>query len=312
MDKFILIDGNSLIHRSFHALPPLKTSKGVLVNAAYGFFSILLNILKSEDPQYLVVTFDKKGPSFRHKLFTEYKATRQKAPQELYDQFPIVKTILEGLDIPFLEIDNYEADDLIASLARKFGEKGNTEVVIVSSDRDLLQIVDDHIVVATPDKGYTGSIRFNRAKIAEKMGLTPEQIVDYKALRGDPSDNIPGVKGIGDKTAVQLLKDFGSLDKVYESIPKIDRASVRDKLREHEKEAFLSRELATLIYDLPIECSKEACSLKDLGRDQFQKMFEEFEFYRLIRRLDDLFDNKQKTEKSNKTEDNKSTQQQLF
>jgi len=207
--KLILIDSNAIIHRAYHALPPLTTKKGELVNAVYGFASVLLNVLNRFKPEYIAATFDLKEPTFRHKEFKEYKATRVKAPDDLYEQIPQVKKVVSAFNIPIVEKKGYEADDLIATFARKTEKlHPDVEVIIVTGDLDTLQLVDDKVKVFALRKGMSDSILYGEKEIFERYGLKPNQMVDYKGLRGDPSDNLPGVKGVGEKTATELLKKY--------------------------------------------------------------------------------------------------------
>ncbi|HTW97086.1 MAG TPA: 5'-3' exonuclease H3TH domain-containing protein, partial [Candidatus Methylomirabilis sp.] len=198
-EKLIIIDGNALIHRSFHALPPtLRTKDGELVNAVYGFSAVLLKAWRELKPDYIALTLDMKGPTFRHKQYKEYKATRVKAPQDLYDQIPRVKEVATAFNIPIFELSGFEADDLIGTIDKKVGAE--VEKIIVTGDMDTLQLVDPSTKVFTMGHGLSESVVYDEARVKERYGLEPDQMIDYKALRGDPSDNIPGVKGIGEKT----------------------------------------------------------------------------------------------------------------
>lgn len=198
--KLIIIDGNALIHRSFHALPPtLRTKKGVLVNAVYGFTSFLLKALNEFHPEYVVLTLDKKGPTFRHEAYTEYKATRVKAPDELYEQIPLVKKVAEAFNIPIFELSGFEADDLIGTICAQMKKEKNLETIIITGDFDTLQLIDSRTKVYTMSRGLSDSVLYGAEQVKARYNLEPDQIIDYKALRGDVSDNIPGVKGIGEK-----------------------------------------------------------------------------------------------------------------
>ena len=218
--KFILIDSNAIIHRAYHALPPLTTRKGEIVNAVYGFTSVLLNVLNRFKPDYIAATFDLKEPTFRHKEFKSYKATRVKAPDDLYEQIPLVKKIVEAFNIPVVEKKGYEADDLIATFARKTEKiHPDVEVIIVTGDLDTLQLVDDKVKVFALRKGMSDSVLYGEKEIFERYGLKPDQMIDYKGLRGDPSDNLPGVRGVGEKTATELLKKYNTIEEVYKNLP---------------------------------------------------------------------------------------------
>ncbi|MBF8280697.1 MAG: polA, partial [Candidatus Magasanikbacteria bacterium] len=220
--KLIVLDGNALVHRAFHALPPFTTRDGLPVGAVYGFTSILLKILKEFRPDYLACTFDLAGPTFRHEAYAEYKAKRVKAPQELYDQIPLVHEVVSAFGIPIYEKQGFEADDVIGTIAREFGGKkisgGAVEVLIFTGDQDTLQLVRPGVKVYALKKGISeGEVMDDRA-IKKKFGLKTEQLIDYKILRGDPSDNIPGVPGIGEKTAVELLQKFESVEELYSAL----------------------------------------------------------------------------------------------
>lgn len=307
-EKFIIIDGNALIHRSFHALPQtLATKDGKLVNAVYGFTAVLLKALREFAPDYIVLTLDRKEPTFRHKEYKEYKATRVKAPQELYDQVPLVKEVVKSFNIPIFELAGYEADDLIGTLVNK--TDSSIEKIIVTGDMDTLQLIKNDTKVYTMSRGISDSILYDEEKVEEKYGLKPDQMIDYKALRGDPSDNIPGVKGIGEKTAVELLKEFKSLDGVYDYIeskkqknkktskvhpsPPLSKEGVvkpriEELLKQYKKEAYLSRKLATIITDVKIDFNLKDAEAKSFDSDKVVKTFYELEFKSLLPRLYEL------------------------
>ncbi|MBU2037183.1 hypothetical protein KJ866_03250, partial [Patescibacteria group bacterium] len=226
MDKknktLVLIDGHALVHRAYHALPPLNTGSGELVNAVFGFFSILLKMLKDLAPDYIAATFDLAGPTFRHKEFEAYKATRVKAPDELYAQIKRVKDVLAAFNIPVFEAPGFEADDVIGTIVRQVkSQKSKVKSIIVTGDLDTLQLVDKNTSIYTLKKGVKETMLYDEAAVRARFeGLSPEQMNDYKGLKGDPSDNIPGVPGVGEKTAIQLLKDFGSLENLYKELEK--------------------------------------------------------------------------------------------
>ncbi|OGY43302.1 MAG: DNA polymerase I [Candidatus Buchananbacteria bacterium RIFCSPHIGHO2_01_FULL_39_8] len=286
-EKFIIIDGNALIHRAWHALPPTLTTKsGEIVNAVYGFTMTLLKVLKDLKPDYLAVTFDLAGPTFRHQEYKEYKATRVKQADELYAQIPRIKEVVKTFNIPIYEKSNFEADDVIATLVKdKQVEKINS--VIVTGDLDTLQLVDENTEVYTMHKGISDTITYNIAAVKRRFeGLMPYQMVDYKALRGDPSDNVPGVKGIGEKGAINLLKEFKTLENIYKNIdsPKItDR--YRNLLQEHKKEATMSKKLCQLINDVPIKFKLTEAKVKGFDAAEVVALFQELEFKSLINKL---------------------------
>ena len=302
--RLILIDSNAIIHRVYHALPPLTTKKGEIVNAVYGFTSVLLNVLNKFKPEYIAAAFDRKEPTFRHKEFKDYKATRVKAPDELYEQIPIVKEIVEVFNIPIIEKEGYEADDLIATLARK-AEKlhPEIEVIIVTGDLDTLQLVNDKVKVLALRKGMSDSVLYGRKEIFEKYGLVPEQMIDYKGLRGDPSDNLPGVRGVGEKTAVELLKKYKTLEGVYQNLAEI-KEGIRKKLEKDKLQAFFSKRLARLVENAPIDFDLEKCLARDFSRVKVINLLRELEFFSLLRRLPGYEDHLKESEK-NKTADQK-------
>jgi DNA polymerase-1 len=285
---FVIIDGNALIHRAFHALPPLTTKRGVQVNAVYGFTTVLLRMFRELKPDYWAATFDLAGPTFRHKAYDEYKATRVKAPQELYDQIPLVKQVVQAFHIPVFEKEGFEADDLIGTLVKL---KTPTERIIVTGDNDTLQLVEPDIKVFTLRKGVGDTVLVDEAGVKEKYGLVPDQLVDLKALRGDTSDNIPGIKGIGEKTAVILLQTFGTLDAVYRALERNDTKlsvvseRIQNLLREGKASADLSKMLGQIDTAVPIEFSLEQCAVQQYDRTEVVRLFQELEFTSLLNKL---------------------------
>ena len=211
MEKFLLVDGNSLLNRAFYALPVLSTASGEYTNAVYGFFNMLFSMLDRLEPGYAAVAFDRKEPTFRHKQFAEYKAGRKPMPDELIPQFPLLKSALEEINMPFIEMPGYEADDLLGTLSL-MGENSGLECCVLSGDKDVLQLVSDRTTVFLTKKGISELETYTPAFLMEKMGLEPGQIVDLKALMGDSSDNIPGIPGIGEKTALKLLGEYKNVD----------------------------------------------------------------------------------------------------
>lgn len=284
--KIVLLDGNAIIHRSFHALPPFTTKKGELVNAVYGFSSTLLAVIDKFKPEYIVATFDLKGPTFRAEQFDGYKAKRVKAPDELYNQIERVKEIVKTFNIPIYEKEGYEADDMIGTIAKKIAtdEKG-IESIIVTGDLDTLQLVDDVTSVYTMSRGLSKAVLYDKEAVMARFGgLEPMQLKDYKGLRGDASDNIPGVKGIGEKGAINLLKEYQNLEGVYENINNI-KGSLRDKLEKDKMMAFTSRDLGTIMINVPFEFKLEECHTHDFDRQKLINLFKELGFFSLIKRL---------------------------
>ncbi|MCX6784983.1 MAG: hypothetical protein NTV81_03565 [Candidatus Komeilibacteria bacterium] len=219
-ESFIIIDGNALLHRAYHALPPMTTQDGILVNAVYGFTTTLLKIIKELKPDYLCAAFDRKGVSRRTEDFAAYKAQRIKQPDELYAQIPLIEDVLTAFDIPVVESlePGWEADDVIGSVVTELKKQTDLKKIIVTGDLDTLQLVNGQTEVFTMKKGLSETITYDETAIVDRFGLTSAQMIDYKALRGDPSDNIPGVSGIGEKTAIELLKNFHTLENIYEAI----------------------------------------------------------------------------------------------
>ncbi|MEI8360720.1 MAG: DNA polymerase I [bacterium] len=286
-EKLLIIDGNALIHRSFHALPTTMTTKtGEIVNAVYGFTAFLMKAVKDLQPDYLVLTLDKKGKTFRHEAYAAYKATRTKAPQELYDQIGRVKEVAIAFGVPIYELSGFEADDLIGTICRTVDE--SIDKVILTGDMDTLQLVNEHTRVYTMSRGLNDSVLYDELAVRTRYGIGPDQIIDYKALRGDPSDNIPGVKGIGEKTAVELLQEYSTLDGLYKNIGKVEKERIRNLLIEHRELAYLSKNLATIKVDSPIEFDLESSRFDNFDQEAIVKLFNELEFRSLLNRLFEL------------------------
>ncbi len=283
-DKLVLIDGHSLAYRAFHALPDdMKTSQGELTNAVYGFTSMLLSVLEGEKPSHVAVTFD-KGRSFRHDVYPDYKAHRVKMPTEMHTQMERIRQVVEALDIPIYEQEGYEADDLLGTLAREAEQRG-IDTLIVTGDMDLLQLVDEHTRVLTSRWRFSDTVIYDVEGVKQRYeGLMPAQLVDYKALMGDKSDNIPGVPGVGEKTATRLLKRYGSLEEIYEHLDEI-KTRFRNKLEEGREQAFLSRRLATIVRDAPVQLELEHCRARTFDREKVLDLFRELEFRSLVERL---------------------------
>lgn len=282
MKKLVIIDGHAILHRAYHALPPLTTSKGLIVNAVYGFSSMLLRVIETLKPTHLIVAFDTPEPTFRNKLFKDYQIQRPKVDEEFIPQIDIVKKLVRQMGIPTFEKVGFEADDVIGTIAQKADVD---EVIIVTGDRDILQLVDGKIGVYMPVKGLSESKLYKRQEVEEKFGVSPSQIVDYKALVGDASDNYPGVAGIGPKTASALLAHFGTLEKIYKDVDKIESEKVKKALDDHLKSAEMAKQLAKIVCDVPMMLDIDKCKLPNLDRPDIHKLFEEFEFRSLIPRL---------------------------
>lgn len=282
MERLVLLDGNALLHRAFHAMPPLTTSSGELVNAVYGFTSMLLKSLADLHPEYLVAIFDEPGPTFRHQAYTQYKATRVKAPEGLYEQLPRIKEVAQAMNVPIYELPGYEADDIIATLARQAKDK--VEVIIATGDKDSYQLVDKTVKVFTPHKSFSDTVLLDEKGVEEKMGVKPTQIPDLKGLAGDPSDNIPGVMGIGEVGAAKLLQKYGSVESVYEHIKELPERTQK-LLAEGSEDAVMSKQLATADDHVPVELDLEAARLSEYNQDKVLKLFHELEFNSLLGKL---------------------------
>ena len=291
-EKIVIIDSHALIHRAYHALPVLTSPDGQAVQAVYGFASVLLRVIKELKPQYLVAAFDMAGPTFRHKEFQDYKAQRPVTDDELINQFPLVKELVAAFGIPVLECQGYEADDVIGTVVEKLKNKKDLEKIIVTGDLDSLQLIDDgNVKVYTLKKGVGDTVIYDQAAVTERFeGLGPKQMADFKGLKGDPSDNIPGVPGIGEKTAITLLKEYGNLENLYKNLKDIKTKSPKlfEKLSANKDQAFLSKKLAIIKRDVPVDFDITAASF-DLGNDEeIKKLFFRFGFRSLVSRLNDL------------------------
>ncbi|MFH1286204.1 MAG: DNA polymerase I [Candidatus Magasanikbacteria bacterium] len=289
---FVIIDGNAIIHRGYHALPPF-TVDGVLVNAVFGFTSILLKVINELKPDYIAVSFDVAGKTFRDDIYEDYKATREKADDDLYAQIPLVYDVVNAFNIPVYTKEGFEADDVIGTISKKLKvESENIKTVIVTGDMDLLQLVDETTFVFAPKKGVSDVAFYGVDEVVEKYGFGPEHVTDYKALRGDASDNIPGVKGVGDKGAKELIEKFGSIENVLRAVKrdkeigdKIKPALVK-KLTEGEKDARMSKELATIVRDVKgLNFDLKKCVTQEYDREEIIGLLRKFEFYSLIKRL---------------------------
>jgi DNA polymerase-1 len=280
MHKFLIIDGTALVFRGFYAIPKLSAPDGQPTNAIFGFYTILFNLLLEEMPDYFAVCFDRPEETQRKKDFAEYKAQRTKAPDDLYSQIAPTKMILQEGKLCLVEKAGYEADDLIATLAHK-NASDELDTLIYSSDFDLVQLVGPHIKVLKPGNSKTGNQLIGEAEVLEKYGLTPLQIKDYKGLRGDSSDNIPGVKGIGEKTATQLIQTYGTLENIYENLDQI-KGAVKDKLATDKEQAFVCKKLATLDHESPIETSLTRLKIQNIDFDQIIKHLAHYKMFKLV------------------------------
>ncbi|MGD9393778.1 MAG: DNA polymerase I [Dehalococcoidia bacterium] len=289
MDKplLVLFDGNALLHRAFHALPPLTLRKsGEMVGAVYGFAQMLLKVINELKPSHYAIAFDMKGPTFRHKLFDQYKIHRPETPEELVGQLGRVRQLVEAFKIPTFEMEGYEADDLLGTLSSQASAK-DVETIIVTGDADAMQLVSPRVKVLYPKprKSFSDTMLFDAAAVKEKYGVKPEQIADLKGLVGDPSDNIPGVTGIGAKTAVKLIEQFGSVEGIYEHIDKVEPEKLQNLLKEQEAIARQSKELATIVTQMPVELKLDDCRVSQYDRSQVTELLRELEFGSLLKKL---------------------------
>ena len=293
MDKLVLIDGNSIMNRAFYGImgsKMLTTKDGKYTNAVYGFLAILFNIIDDIKPEYIAVAFDLKGKLKRKELFEGYKANRHGMPDELAEQMPVIKDVLRAMNIDIIEKEGYEGDDILGTLA-KYGEKQGLEVTILSGDRDTFQLASDNITIRIPrtKAGKTETENYNRAKVLEEYGLEPVQLIEVKALQGDTSDNIPGVPGIGPKTAVSLIQKYHSVKELYEKIEK-DEDDLKGKQKENivanKDMAELSRTLGEIDTNVPLEDTLENLKVEEWDKAKVLEIFEELRFQRYIDRLD--------------------------
>jgi DNA polymerase-1 len=282
--RFFVIDGHNLAYRAFYALPSLSNSRGQITNAVLGFANTLYKILKEEKPDLLAVTFDSPTPTHRHKEYKEYKATRKEMPEEMKGQLPLIKEVLGAFNIPVLEKEGYEADDLMGALAKR-GEK-DYEMVFFTGDKDILQLVSPRVKVMAPQRGLSGeAIFYDEKEVERRWGIKPEEVPEMMGLAGDTSDNIPGVPGIGEKTALELIKEFKSLENLFNNLDKVKREKRRDSLRKFREKAFLSRKLATLKTDFSLDIDFSQCEVKEFDREKLKKVFQELEFRRLLKEV---------------------------
>lgn len=286
MEKLVLIDGNSLSFRAFFALPLLTNKAGVYTNAIYGFTMILDKIIKEEQPTHFMVAFDAGKTTFRNNMYSEYKGGREKTPDELRSQLPYIRQLVESYHIKHYELENYEADDIIGTLSKQ-ADNQNLKTIIITGDRDLTQLASENVTIYYTKKGVTDIDHYTPEFIAEKYdGIVPNQIIDMKGLMGDKSDNIPGVPGIGEKTAIKLLKQFETVEGVYENIDELKKSKMKEKLIENEENAKLSKDLATINRDSPIEVTIDDLKLTDYSDEEKIKLFKTLEFKQLLDQMD--------------------------
>lgn len=282
--KLLLIDGNAILHRAYHALPPLTDKKGQVVNAVYGFFSMLLKLLEDLHPMYLIVCFDRPKPTFRQALFAGYQQNRPKMADDLSAQIGVLHEALKEVGVQIFELDGYEADDVIGTIARQ-STATNLEVIIVSGDRDLLQLVNDKVKVLAPITGITKFILFDEKAVEDKYGIKTSQFIDYKALIGDQSDGYPGITGIGPKTASSLLQKYNSFEKIYHNLGELS-PRISEKLAIDAEQAALAKKLATIEINAPITADFDLCKTRKDLTGKMKKVFGDLGFTSLIKRLE--------------------------
>jgi len=300
----ILIDGNSIFHRAFHAIPPtLKSPQGEVVNAVYGFALMLLTLMNREKPTHIAVAFDMRGKTFRHEKCEEYKATRVKGPDELYMQIPRIREVVKSFQIPIYEMEGFEGDDLLGTMATQASTMDDLQTYIVTSDKDALQLVNDKVKVITPVKGLNETFVYGPEEVLAKYGLRPDQIVDMKALQGDSSDNIKGVGGVGAKTAKDLLQKYETLEGIYEHLNEI-KGKLRGNLENDRESAFLSQELARIVTDVPQSLNLHECRTHSYDEEKIINLFTELGFNSLLNRFGQF---QRHYLKEKQTEDSKQT-----
>lgn len=292
---FLIVDGHALIYRAFHAFPPLLDNEGNFVGALYGFLRILLSVLKQVQPAYWLVAFDHPAPTKRKLEFPFYKAKRKEMPEELKPQIPQIEEAVAKLGIPELKLAGIEADDLIGTVSKLATKNGKIDVLILTGDRDSFQLVDDHVHVLVPNLGFrrdkqntSSMLEYNAALVEQKMGVSPLKIIDLKALAGDSSDNIPGVPGVGPKTALSLLAQFGDLDGVYAAVDRGDtqiKANLLTKLRQGRDSAYISKKLATIDREVALDFDLQACKVAGYNKDEMSALLIKYGFKSLIKFL---------------------------
>ena len=286
-EKIVLIDGHSILNRAFYGLPDLTNSEGLHTNAVYGFLNILFRTLEEEQPQYLAVAFDVHAPTFRHQMYADYKGTRKPMPSELREQVPMLKEVLRAMDIELVEKAGYEADDILGTLAERCEKKG-MEVTVVSGDRDILQLASDRIMIRMPKtvRGKTTIENYHAKEVLERYQVEPKQIIELKALMGDTSDNIPGIPGVGEKTATKLIVEYGSIENAYAHVEEIRPNKAKESLKNNYDLAVMSKKLATIDTNAPVECDLEHAKIRNLYTEEAYEMFRRLDFKNLLGRFD--------------------------
>jgi DNA polymerase-1 len=287
--RLFLIDGSALAYRSYFAFirNPLINSKGENTSAVFGFTNSILKILREETPDYVAVVFDTKAPTFRHEIFKDYKSTRAKMPLEMSEQLPRIREVAESMNLPILEVEGFEADDLMGTLAEKAKEKG-LEVILVTGDKDFLQLVDEDVKVLNPKRGGEEAELLDKKGVEEKFGVPPQKVIEVLSLMGDASDNVPGIPGIGEKTALELIREFGSLENVLKNADKVKKKNVQKGLKEHADLARLSKRLVTIDTHVPFELNLTQLQRKEFNSPQLKQLFKDLEFTRFLQEISSL------------------------
>ena len=283
MQTLLLIDGNAIMHRAYHALPPFKSSDGTPTNVIYGYISMVYKVVNDFKPEYLASVFDTPKPTFRNKLYKEYQIQRPKIEDDFIVQIPLVKEALDQAGIYRLEKDGYEADDLIGTISKVF-DGNKYRVIIVTGDKDIFQLINDNIYVASPQLGLANIKIFDKQEVEQKLDVSPDHIIDYKALSGDPSDNYPGANGIGPKTAIKLINQFGTIDNIYKNIDNIESEKVRTILKKEKENVYVSKKLATILTDVEINLNIEKLKFHGFNK-KLKDFLEGYQMSSLVKRI---------------------------
>lgn len=283
MQTLLLIDGNAIMHRAYHALPPFKATDGTPTNIIYGYLSMLNKVIIDFKPDYLISCFDTPEATFRNKLYKKYQSQRPKIDDDFIVQIPLVKQSLDSAGIERMEKDGYEADDLIGTITRIF-ETNKFRIIILTGDKDIFQLITENVFVASPQLGLANIKIFDKSEVEKKLDVSPNQIVEYKALAGDPSDNYPGAPGIGPKTACKLIHQFGTVENIYENLEKIESEKVKEILKREKESVFISKKLATIKTDVEIEMDIEKLKFKNFNKKLIE-FLETYQMNNLAKRL---------------------------
>lgn len=306
MSRLLIIDGNALMHRSYHAIPPFKTRAGFPTNALYGFLTILFKAISDLKPTNLIVCFDTPVPTFRKKIFKDYQSHRPALEDNLKTQFPAVKEALEAAGITHIEKEGFEADDVIGTLSHDFDKTG-TEIFIMTGDRDIMQLVNDRTFVVTPAIGFSTTVIYSPGEVVKRFGITPRQIPDFKALMGDASDNYKGAKGIGPKTAAKLINQFGTVENIFKNIDKVE-GKLQTLLKEHREHVILSKQLATILTNLELHYNEKSSGFSGF-KEPLKDTLIKYEMRSLLARF--FKEKKEETPKTIKLSKNSKDKNQL-